>query len=353
MVRLLTADLKIMFRDKLSIFWALIFPLIFISVFALFNLDEPPEVNLAIVNQDSGSFSQRLIEDLGTVEVFEVAQVREEERAMGDLADGEFDMVLLLPAGIGREPQTRATVIYGSSNPQLVQLALNSLRRFFGDFNLEVSGLAPIVALNEEPISTRDVGYMDFLVPGILGMGLMTYAVIGIATLLVTYHEKRILRRIQMTPLPIAAFVIAQVAAFLVLSVLQTGVILAAGTVAGADLSDTFFWAFPIALLGNVVFLNLGIMVAAGSRTVNAASGLGNVITLPMMFLSGVFFPTEQLPAALERIVSYLPLTPLLAALRAVLLDNESIVEATNDLTLLAGWAIATSVLAARVFKME
>ncbi len=353
MFRLFIANVKIMFRDRLSIFWAIVFPIIFIGVFALFSIDGPPEVEMAVVNQDSGPFSESLIENLSEFEVFDLTLIADREQALEELRDGEYEMALLLPPGTGERSESEATVFYGESNPQVVQLALNSLRHFFDEFNLSVSGADPTVVLAEESISTRDTGYMDFLVPGILGMGIMTYAVIGIATVLVTYHEKRILRRIQMTPLPVPAFVIAQVAAFLALSLLQTAIILLVGTAAGADLPITFFWAFPLALIGNLIFLNLGILVAAASKTVAAASGLGNVVTLPMMFLSGVFFPIDQLPGVLERIVRFLPLTPLLGAFRKVLLDEESILATGSDLALLAGWAVLTTVLAARFFKLE
>jgi len=151
----------------------------------------------------------------------------------------------------------------------------------------------------------------------------------------------------------VAAFVIAQVGAFLVISVLQTGVILGTGVLAGAHLPGNFVWAVPITLLGNIVFLNLGIVVAAASKTVAAASGMANAITLPMMFLSGVFFPTDQLPPFVEKLVQFLPLTPLLNALRTVLLDNESILHTGGDLALIGAWAVAMVLLASRLFKLE
>ncbi len=353
MARLLLANLKIMFRDRLNLFWALAFPLIFIGVFALFNLDEPPEVEIALVNEAPGPFSQALIDHLAEVELFDLERVAHQERARKDLKDGDYHMVLVLPPGLGHASEVKARVFYSQTNPQINQVALNTLRRFFDEFNLRATGMTPAITLEEESISTRDIGYMDFLVPGILGMGVMNYAVIGIATLLVTYHEKRILRRIQVTPLPILVFIVSQVGAFLALSLLQAGVILGAGALVGADLTAHFFWAFPLTLMGNFVFLNLGIVVAAVSKTVQAAAGMGNAITLPLMFLSGVFFPIEQLPPVLERLVTYLPLTPLLEALRTVLLDNDPILSAWDDLALLGGWMALMVVVAVRVFKLE
>jgi ABC-2 type transport system permease protein len=353
MAVLFVANLKILLRDRLGLFWALVFPIMFIGVFALFNLDAPPEVNIAVVNESPGSVSEALIDNLTSVKMFKVKAVDDLQAARQDLKDGNYDMVLLLPAGLGQNVEAKATVFYSEANLVTNQVALSALSSFVDEFNLQAASATPTITLQEEPTSTRHIRYMDFLVPGILGMGVMSYSIMGVATSLVTYHEKRILRRIQVTPLPVAAFVIAQVGAFLVISVLQTGVILGTGVLAGAHLPGNFVWAIPITLMGNIVFLNLGIVIAAASKTVAAASGMANAISMPMMFLSGVFFPTEQLPPFVEKLVQFLPLTPLLGALRTVLLDNESILNAGGDLALIGAWAVAMVLLASRLFKLE
>jgi ABC-2 type transport system permease protein len=353
MAVLFVASLKILLRDRLRLFWALFFPLVFIGVFALFNVDAPPEVDIAVVNEAPGPVSQALIDDLTSVKIFKVKTVDDLQVARQDLKDGDYDMVLLLPPGLGQNAEAKATVYYSEANVVTNQAALSALSSFVDEFNLQAASATPTITLQEEPTSTRHFRYIDFLVPGILGMGVMSYSIMGVATSLVTYHEKRILRRIQVTPLPVAAFVIAQVGAFLVISVLQTGVILGTGVLVGAHLPGNFVWAVPITLMGNVVFLNLGIVVAAASKTVAAASGMANAISLPMMFLSGVFFPIDRLPPVIQKVVEILPLTPLLGALRTVLLDNESILHAGGDLALIGAWAVAMILLASRVFKLE
>jgi ABC-2 type transport system permease protein len=350
---LFLSNLKILYRDRLGLFWALLFPLMFIGVFALFNPERPPEVEIAVVDEARNPFSQALIDNLKSVEVFKVETPGDIEAARQDLKNGQYDMVLVLPPSLGENTEVSATVFYSTANFVSNQVALSALRRFFDEFNLQAASVTPAVSLTEESASTRDVGYMDFLVPGLLGMGVMNYSIIGVATMLVTYHEKRILRRIQVTPLPVAAFLIAQMGAYLVLSMLQTGVILGTGTLAGADLTRQFFWAFPLTLMGNVVFLNLGVVMAGASKTVAAAAGMANAITLPMMFLSGVWFPTDQLPGFLEKAVQYLPLTPLQHALRTVLLDNESILDTKGDLALMGVWAVVMVLVSSRLFKLE
>jgi len=353
MWHLFLADLKMMVRDRLTIFWALLFPVMFLGIFALFDLDRPPEVDVALVDRAGTPFSRALGEALDAMDLFKVERVAAEERALADLRDGDYDMVLVLPAGLGQGGGKVARAYYSEANVQINQMALGALRRFFDEFNLQVAGVEPQVELAAQPVSGRDIGYIDFLTPGIVGMGLMQYGLIGIATLLVNYRDKRILRRIQTTPLPVAAFIVAQVGAFLALALVQTGVILGMGLLVGADLPGGFFWAFPLALLGDFVFLNLGIVVAALSRTVQAAAGMANALAIPMLFLSGVFFPTEQLPGVLAQAVEVLPLAPLVEALRAVLLHNDPLPTLWDEVGLLALWGAFSLALAARTFRMD
>jgi len=350
LLNLVIANLKILFRDRVSLFWALAFPAMFIGIFALFNLDRPPRVDLAVVEQGPGPLVQPLWQALAQMELFHTKGEPNEAEALRKLRNGEYDVVLVLPRS-GDVQEARA--YYNTANMQLNQMALSALERFFDKFNLQASGVQPVVRLQQQAVSGRDVGYMDFLVPGILGMGLMHYAIIGMATVLVDYRGKRILRRIQTTPLPVWRFVLAQVAAFSVLSLLQTSVILSVGRLVGADMPATFFWAFPLALLGNFVFLNIGIVVAGLTSTESAAAGMGNAIGLPLMFLSGTFFPTDQLPPFLAKVVSYLPLAPLLEALRTVLLEGEPVLSAWRQILVVGAWAIITLALAVRVFRLE
>ncbi len=350
LLKLIVADLKMMFRDRVSLFWALAFPVMFMGVFALFNLDRPPQVDMALVEEAPGPLSAPLRQALAQMELFETKDEPSEAEALRKLRNGDYDVVLVLPAAPDGEP---ARVYYSTAHVQLNQMALSALERFFDEFNLQAAGVQPVLRLQQEAVVGRDIGYMDFLVPGILSMGLMQYAIIGMATLLVGYRAKRILRRIQTTPLPVSRFVLAQVAAFLVLSLLQTSVILGAGRLVGADIAGTFFWAFPLALLGAFVFLNIGIVVAGLTSTEPAAVGMGNAIALPLMFLSGVFFPTGQLPPFLGELVSYLPLAPLVEALRTVLLDGEPVLTAWREVLLVGVWALVSLALAVRAFRLE
>ena len=196
--------------------------------------------------------------------------------------------------------------------------------------------------------------FMAYMLPGITLWGIMSYSIIGIAVAMSTYREKRIFRRIKVSPMSVGVFFAAQVTAYLALSLVQAALILAIGSVAmGARIEGNLLVIALLAIACNVVFLNLGFIVGAYSRTPAAASGLGNLIVLPLAMLSGVFFPIELLPDALAAAMRYLPLVPMVETLRGVALNGDSVLGYPLELGLIAVWFALTSVVAARVFKFE
>lgn len=353
MLALAVACIKIMVRDRLSLFWGIVFPLIFVGVFSLFDLDRPPEVKVALVDAARSPFTQELREAMASNELFKVEEAGNAAQALRDLRNGDYGLVVMLPPNVGEEPGVTARAYYSETNVQVNQMALAALRRFFDEFNLQAANVQPLVAVEAQPIKARDVGFMDFLVPGILGMAVMQYGILGMATILVDYREKRILRRIQTTPIPVGAFVIAQMAAYMLMALIQSGIILGAGTAVGAELPPNFFWVFPLALLGDVVFLGLGVAVARVCKTTAAAAGMGNAVTMPMMFLSGVFFPLDQLPKVLGKVMEFSPLALLLDSLRSILLERNPVSTVWDEVVLLALWAMAVTVLAAKSLRVE
>jgi ABC-2 type transport system permease protein len=134
----------------------------------------------------------------------------------------------------------------------------------------------------------------------------------------------------------------------------QAAIILAVGVfVFGARIHGNVAWIFVIVPLGTLVFLNIGFILSAWARTPAAASGMGNAIALPMMFLAGTFFSTATFPWVLPQLVQALPLTPMLSALRQVAVDGAPLWDTWPQLAILGGWAVATAVVATRVFRFN
>lgn len=359
MLPLLSANIKILIRNRQALFWALVFPIIFVTVFGLFDWDSPNRAKIAVIDQSNTPLSRQLIDNIKSIDFLRIQEkVTQEADARKKLKDGDISFVLIIPANLQQLPSSSSPVsiglLYNETNVQQNQLVIGVLNQFIDEVNIRLMGSTRPLTLNNQGLNYHHVNYFDFLVPGLVGMGVMTFSITFIATSIAQYREQKILKRMLATPLRVRKFFLAQIIAHLLLSLVQTAIILVIGVaVFGAHVYGNYLWLVILVMLANIAFLNIGFISAGLTRSVNAANGLANVIGLPMMFLSGTFFPTDSLPSVVRVAVQYLPLTPLLDGLRKVALDAQPIWASGTDLAILGIWVVATSVLAVRVFKFS
>lgn len=361
--KLFLAAIKMLFRDRLSLFWALVFPVMFVVIFGIFNFAEGPgSARLAIIDHADNDFSQRLVEGFREIDYFEFVDLASESAAQEAIRAGDLAATIIIPESFGSDdatssnqpPTTELTVHYDKSSPIQYQVFQSVLNQIVNEINLEAMGVPRILTLHEEAVQSHQVSYIDFLLPGIMGMGLMFNGLVGIAVDITRYREQRILKRIRATPLPPRLFVLGQVLAYLVIVVLQATLIILVGNLLfDATVYGSLISLYAVALLGTLIFLNIGFAIAGASRTPNGASGLANVIAFPMMFLSGTFFPTADLPTAIEAVVQYLPLTPVMDAMRAISLNAQPLSMLGRQLLLIGAWIVASFALAASTFRFR
>lgn len=360
MRKLFGASLKLLYRDRQTLFWALMFPVIFAVVFGLFDFDDAPEVDVAVVRATPGPVSEALVTGLRRFESFTVTERTDLAAARAAIAEGDLDVVVAVPAEAalpspGRGGGGAISVLYNEGNVNENRFALSAVRQIVDRLNLELAGVSrPPLALRSQGVAGKTVDYYDFLLPGLVAMGLMNVSIIGMAVAITRFREQQILKRILATPLAPWRFLLAQVGARLLLALTQAAVLLAVGVfLFGAHVYGNVGWIFALALLGNLIFLNIGFAIAGRAPNSDAAQGMGQAIAIPMMFLSGVFFPLDSLPPVVERVVRHLPLTPLIEALRAVSLDGRSITATGPQLLELGVWAVVLLALAARSFRFS
>lgn len=369
MLKLVVASVKMLYRDKQALFWALAFPVIFVAVFGLFDLESGPEVRIALVGEPGNPIAGALRSGLEDVEGFDLSSSRDLESARDRLAEDELEIVVWAsdpsarsapPPRPGPNQPTRATglggtvkVFYDRGNVEENQPALAAIGQIVDRMNLRMAGVrTPPIAIERRAVAAKEISFYDFLLPGFVAMGVMNASIIGMAVAIAQFRQQRILKRILATPLRPMRFLIAQVVARLLLSLVQTGLILAVGMyVFGGRVYGNIVWLFVLAAFANLIFLNLGFAVAGRSPNPDAAQGLANAVALPMMFLSGVFFPVDTLPEIMQTVVRFLPLTPLIEAMRAVALDGESITATGPQLVQLAVWVVVSFLIAKAMFN--
>lgn len=210
-----------------------------------------------------------------------------------------------------------------------------------------------------DPVATRDVlvrepgsRYIDFLIPGLIGLNTMGGGLWGIGFLLVNMRIAKLLKRFAATPMPRRDFLASLLLARLTFLIPDFGLLMLLGTLAfKMPIRGNLGLAILIDVVGALAFAGIGLLIACRVKTTEAVSGLMNLIMLPMWLLSGVFFSADRFPAALQPLIQALPLTQLIGGLRLVLLEGAGLVEVAPALLILAAWAIVTFGLALRFFR--
>jgi ABC-2 type transport system permease protein len=197
------------------------------------------------------------------------------------------------------------------------------------------------------------VDYFEYVLPALLAIGLMNFAMVGTAASVARYRELKILKRIVVTPLNPSRFIVGQLGARLVLAAVQTGLIMVVGLLAGGSLGSGWPLLFIISTLGNLIFLSLGLAIAGRVTSVDAANNMAGLATTPLMFLSGSFFPIESMPGWLQPIADLLPLTPLIDSMRAIALQGAGIGDIGSELALIGAWIVVGLGLARMTFRFN
>lgn len=346
------ASVKMLYRNRQAVFWALAFPLIFVVVFGLFNFEKVPNMRIAVVGARDAPFTEALVTGLRGVGPFTITRPSGLSLARSQLSSDKLDLVMVVPTPTPGG-STPIELLYKQGNMQQNQIALGLVQRVIDGMNLRMAGLAsPPLVLHPRSVSAKTIHYYDWLLPGLVAMGVMQYSLTGIAIAMSSLREQGVLKQLLVTPLRPMKFLAAQIIAYLLLTTAQTGVILVVGmALFHGHVYGNVGWVFFLAFLGNLVFLTLGLAVAAQASNPQAASGIGMIVAMPMMFLSGVFFATDTLPKVLQVTFAYLPLAPLIDALRKVANDGLSIGATGSELLLLTVWLVVAFGLASLTFR--
>jgi ABC-2 type transport system permease protein len=353
---LFVASVLMFVRNRAAVFFSLFLPLIIMLIFGVLNFEGSTTIQLGVVDEASNAASARLIDGLGAFDYIEPSQGTREAQ-LAKLKDGDLGFVLVIPEEFDPQPgQESGLVAFASSaDPAQAQVGQGLLQQAVGSALFAPSGGGGISAppVRFESVESRDLGYIDFLVPGILGMTVMQLGLFGVAFGFVHLKRTGALRRLFATPTSPAYFLGAQVASRLIIAFVQVVILFGIGLWFGLQMFGDYATLAVIVLLGSVIFLAVGFAIAGWAKNEDQAAPVANLISLPMMFLSGVFFPRDAMPDFLASITQFMPLTYVNEALRAVVNNGAGLTSLGPQLLGMGAWAVITFVLAIRLFKWE
>lgn len=374
-----------MVRGKQALFWSLAFPLMFTVIFGFFFGGESTNVGtVALINQSDTELAQNLEKAINDAKLFKIQKETDLNVAKDQLKKNKVTAIIEIPTDFGKIKMVKQPIASGLSNSLLPSNLSNQivksvyigskeitlisdpanaqsnaiisgfLNQFVTAVNFKFQNAKPIYSVKIESSADNSLTYFDFVLVGMIGLALMNASVQGTAIPMAKYREDRILKRITTTPLPSWKFVFAEVLARLVQNIAQIGLILSVGVFFfNAHIVGNIFLLLLFALIGGLLFQAIGFAVASAAKTTDAAQGMSIAITIPMMFLAGVFFPIDQLPKWLFSIVQYLPLAPLLRMLRQIGLENLSPLTNPVNLAIVGGWIVIMLTISIWRFRLS
>jgi ABC-type multidrug transport system permease subunit len=336
------ARLREFYRQPEAIFWVYGFPVLIVVALGIAFRNKPVE-RITVDVQEGGSASgiDFVQSALGQDETF-VVRTGDEAACRLRLRTGKTDLVVV-PAESGQ----RYEYTYDPTRPE------GRLARSKVDYALQQkAGRKNPLPTTDQELSEPGGRYIDFLIPGLLGMSLMGGGLWGVGFATVDLRIRKVLKRFLATPMRKSDFLGALLFSRLLFLVPEVLVLLVFARVAfGVVIQGSLLSIAVLILVGALTFSGIGLLVASRARTLEAVSGLMNLVMLPMWVLSGIFFSPERFPAAAQPFIQALPLTPLIDALRNVSLEGATLASQWPQLGILAAWAVGSYVLALRFFR--
>ncbi|NYI46528.1 ABC-2 type transport system permease protein [Nocardioides aromaticivorans] len=342
------AILRGFLRDRAAVFFAVVFPLMFLVLFGgLLGNQDQSKVDLVKVG--AVPLVDELPDDARAAfdHTFEVTDEDDLAAALEEVRKGDADVAIEqrgdeLVAHYTQTDQVKAAVTQGT------------LRAFVDGANVAATGEPPTYTFTAERVEDDSLSVIQFVTPGLLGWAVAMSAAFGSAATLQGWRQSKLLRRLQLAPVGTGTIVGARVAVTLLIALGQLAIFLGLGAAAfGLRLTGSWWMSVPLVVVGTLCFMAIGLLAGALAKTTEGAVNLANFLVLPMAFLSGSFFPLDGAPTWLRRLSDLLPLKHLNEGMLDVMVRGEGPAAAVVPLVVLAGFAVVVTLLAARLFRWE
>ncbi len=341
-------------REPEAVFWVFIFPvLLAIALGIAFRAKPPDRLRAAVL---AGDASERIRSALAHAADLEITTLTAEEAAKA-LRTAKVDVVVsadgMGTAGVpaGQAPAGFPRLIYRfdptRAEGRAARLAVDdALERAFGR--------GDVVAAREERVVQPGARYIDYLIPGLVGLNLMGSGMWGLGFAVVQARTRKLLKRLAATPMRRSHYLLSFAFSRLVWLFLEVATVVGAGWLLfGVAVRGSLAQLAVVSLLGAATFAGIGLLVAARPRTIEGVSGWMNLVMLPMWLFSGTFFSYERFPAMVRPAIRVLPLTALNDALRAVINDGAPLPRAWSELLVMALWGGLSFLVALRIFRWQ
>jgi len=337
-IELTNARTKEFIRETEAIFWVFGFPLLLaLALGFAFREKAPDRIPIGVVAGPGASTQAAALNKSAGLN----PKIMDPAAAQDALRHGKVSLVV--------DASHSLVYRYDPTNPDA-----HAARREADDALQSAAGRRSIIGVKDEYVHEQGARYIDFLIPGLLGMNLMGTGMWGMGFTIANARMKKLLKRLIATPMRKSQYVMSQFLSRLIFLVVEVVVLVAFGwLVFGVRVNGSLLTLALLCLVGGYAFSGLGLLTASRARTLEAVSGLMNLIMMPMWLCSGVFFSYERFPDAAKPFIRALPLTMLNDALRAIMNDAAPLTKVMPQLAFLALWGIVTFAVGLKIFRWQ
>ena len=357
-IRRVIADVKIYgrgyIRNFVGLFFGLIFPVILILIFgAVFSGNGNGTITVYLQNHDTGQASSPFINALNTTGTLNVKLVDQSENFTNYLQSHSSADGIIIPENFSFEYAAEKPVnitVYGNPAQSSSAIVIGTASGVINGFNLKRYGGSPILGISQTMINSQAYKYVDFLIPGLIGFSVLVSPMFSLVNISSEYKKTKLFKQLSLTPLTKFEWLASKVLWYILLSTVSFLLMATVGIyVWGAHIILTV-WLIPFLILGPMLFASIGMLVGTLAKSTETASVIGNVITFPMMFLAGTFFPLSIMPTYLQEFAHVLPLFYIIDGLNNVMVYS-NYTGALIDFAVITVITAFAFIAAAKLFK--
>jgi len=354
-------DIKRLFRDKVAIFFVFVFPLIFLLIFGtIFSGNDGVSFRVAMLNRSDSEFATKFVEEAKKNEVLEIDdEITTLDQAKEKMNRGQLEATIILPETFGdvqnsKYPTGEAEVLYDQSNEQGGRTLGSVMESIFKGINSQFVTNETPFSVKTESTATKGLTQFDYTFSGILGFTLLSLGIFGPTTVFPRLKQRGVLRRYHTTTLKVWQYFTGNVISNAAVGLLAV-IVMYVTAVLFFDLNmrGDYFNLLLVVVLGTTLLFGIGLAIGGWAKNENQAAPLAQLTTLPMMFLSGVFFPTFLMPDLLQKITKFIPLTPIIDSVRLIITEGKTVLDLGPQMAVMLVWTVVIYIVAFKVFRWE
>lgn len=350
------------FRDRLSIFFGILFPLIFLFVFGgIFGKSDGASFRIALINNSNSSFSKEFVGNLTKEKTFTIDNdAKTLDQAKEKMTRSQLDATIVLPENFGANntatntPTGQAKVYYTQNNATAGQTLSTILDGLFKGINQKITKAGEPFSVKGEQLQNKSLTQFDYTFAGLLGFSLLGIGIFGPVNVFPELKKQGILRRLSTTPLKVWQYFSATAISQSIIGLVSIGIMFLVAVLAfNLQIAGNYLELGLFIVLSIILILGIGLAIGGWASNERQAAPLSNIVTFPMMFLSGTFFPRFLMPEWLQNASSFLPLTPVIDGIRYIVTEGYHFTQLGPQLAAMAAWIVIIYFIAFRVFRWE